>query len=100
MLNNITNIHSYWNLFFLTFDDCRDINLLPFDFYLPDYNLCIEYDGIHHFEINEYFGGVDRLKYTKKHDKIKNIYCKLNNIKLIRISYKDDIIKTLKYLKF
>ena len=26
------------------FTDCRDIRPLPFDFYLPDYNCCIEFD--------------------------------------------------------
>lgn len=31
------------------FKDCRYKNTLPFDFYLPDYNICIEYDGEQHF---------------------------------------------------
>jgi len=26
-----------------------------FDFYLPDYNLCIEFDGIQHFEEVKYW---------------------------------------------
>lgn len=29
-----------------TFNDCRNINLLRFDFYLPEFDLLIEYDGI------------------------------------------------------
>ncbi len=29
-----------------TFEACRDEQVLPFDFYLPDKNICIEYDGI------------------------------------------------------
>ena len=36
-----------------TFKDCINPNtgyLLRFDFYLPDYNCCIEYDGIQHFK--------------------------------------------------
>lgn len=32
------------------FSNCKLIRPLPFDFYLPDYNCCIEYDGIQHFE--------------------------------------------------
>ena len=37
------------------FDDCRDVLLLPFDFYLYDYNLIIEYDGEQHFDIKRAF---------------------------------------------
>ncbi len=31
------------------FDDCRDINTLPFDFYIPNKSLIIEFDGEQHF---------------------------------------------------
>ena len=72
------------------FDDCCNIFPLPFDFYLPNYNICIEYDGIQHFEPVEYFGGENKLKKQKINDNIKNKYCETNNIVLIRISYCDD----------
>lgn len=68
------------------FDDCRDIKPLPFDFYLPEYKLCIEFDGQHHF--NETHNR-NNLETTKRHDEIKNQYCKDNNIDLIRIPYWD-----------
>lgn len=89
------------------FDNCRDINLLPFDFYLPDYNMCIEYDGEQHFRpVN--FGGIsdkhamDNLQKTKMHDIIKDTYCQQHKINLIRIPYWDKMnINTIltKYLK-
>lgn len=66
------------------FENCKDKKLLPFDFYLPTYNICIEFDGKHHFYTYDYWGGKDKLEYTQKHDQIKNIYCMENNIKLIR----------------
>ncbi len=69
------------------FDDCRDVFPLPFDFYLPDYRIAIECDGIQHFEPVEHFGGIERFEIRQKHDQIKNIYCQLNNIRLIRIPY-------------
>ena len=65
----------------------KKIRPLPFDFYLPDYNTCIEYDGIQHFEVVDYFGGLDGFITTKIRDTIKNEYCKSKNIKLIRIPY-------------
>lgn len=68
------------------FKDCRDKRPLPFDFYLPDYNCCIEYDGEQHFR--QCFTK-SSFESTKKHDKIKNEYCKNNKITLVRISYLD-----------
>jgi very-short-patch-repair endonuclease len=71
------------------FDLCKNKRKLKFDFYLPDYNLCIEYDGEQHYKIVEYWGGEKGLKYRKNNDIIKDNYCKENNINLLRISYKD-----------
>ena len=77
------------------FAKCKDINLLPFDFYLTTDNICIEFDGKQHFDSIERYGGNVGLKYIQTHDKIKNEFCKNNNIKLIRISYKENIIERL-----
>lgn len=70
-----------------SFEDCKHKKYLPFDFYLPQYNILIEYDGEYHFQIIEHFGGFNKFVDTKIRDTIKNIYCKNNNIKLIRIPY-------------
>lgn len=70
-----------------SFADCVDVRVLPFDFYLPENNVAIEYDGVQHFKQNDYFGGQDSFNILIKHDKIKSNYCKDNNIKLIRIPY-------------
>ena len=78
------------------FDDCKNKNRLPFDFYLPDKNICIEYDGEQHFYPVVYFGGNKRYKSIKNNDSIKSMYCLDNNIRLIRISYKDSISEILK----
>lgn len=68
-----------------TFSNCVNLVELPFDFYLPDYNLCIEYDGTLHFE--DKFNNPKEFKLTKKRDKIKTKYCKNNGINLLRIPY-------------
>jgi len=78
--------------------NCKSINVLPFDFYLPEYNIYIEYDGIQHFKPINYFGGKKAFIELKKRDKIKSKYCHDNNIKLIRISYIDNIEEKLKSL--
>ena len=69
------------------FKDCKFKYTLPFDFYLPQYNCCIEFDGKQHYQIVKHFGGLDEFIDTKIRDTIKNIYCQQNNIKLIRIPY-------------
>ena len=81
-----------------TFENCKDDRYLPFDFYLPEYNICIEYDGLQHFKPIVYFGGEKYLKTIKQHDKIKTDYCNNSNIKLVRIKYNDNIIEKLEKL--
>lgn len=80
----------------MKFKNCRYIDVLPFDFYLPQYNTCIEYDGEQHFKPLNYCGGEKGFENILKKDKIKTNYCNDNNIKLLRITYKDDIILTLR----
>lgn len=63
-----------------------------FDFYLPNYNLCIEYDGIQHFKPTKFNGislekAKEILLVVKNNDILKNKFCFENNIKLIRIPY-------------
>ena len=77
-----------------TFDDLRGINngLLKFDIPVfwneekTNLRMLIEYDGIFHYE-KQYEG--DGFETIQIHDKLKNEYCKLHNIKLIRIPYWD-----------
>lgn len=71
-----------------------------FDFYLPDYNILIEYDGIQHFQYTEGSCWNDKQNYlnTKERDKKKDEYCLKNNIPLIRIPYTDFDILDYNYL--
>lgn len=69
------------------FTDCKASYPLPFDFFLPAYNTCVEYDGIQHFEVINYFGGKVGFEDRQQRDMIKTDYCKLNKIQLIRIPY-------------
>lgn len=72
-----------------SYKECRFKHLLLFDFVLYDKNIIIEYDGRQHFEIVKDFGGFDSFIDTKIRDTVKNIFCKNNNITLIRIPYWD-----------
>lgn len=77
------------------FKDCSYKRELPFDFYLYDKKICIEYDGKQHFGPVEYFGGEEKYKLQILRDNIKNEYCKENGIKIFRISYNDNIEEKL-----
>lgn len=79
--NNIHYLQEHW------FNDCRDTNPLPFDFYLPEENTIVEFDGRQHFNSTSFFKHSQEV--TPIHDKIKNKYCNDNGIKLIRIPYWD-----------
>ena len=63
------------------------------DFYLQDYNIAIECQGIQHFESVDFFGGEDALKKQIKNDVEKYEICKSHNIKII---YYSSIIKEQK----
>ena len=83
------------------FNDCKNkkqSDMLPFDFYLPEYNICIEYDGEHHFHPMEMWGGYEKFLISQENDNIKNEYCKTHNITLLRLPYtysKEDIKKEI-----
>lgn len=77
-----------------TFEECKNPKTntkLRFDFYLPDCNCCIEYDGKQHFILDNtgYYSDEDKFKERQYRDNIKNIFCENNNIKLVRIPYWD-----------
>jgi len=46
-----------------------------FDFYIPSKRLILEYDGAHH-----------KKRAVKINDTIKNKFCKLNNLKIVRFN--------------
>lgn len=80
------------------FSNCKYKKELPFDFYLPSLNTCIEFNGKQHYEAVPYWGGDEGFKLRQLRDKIKMEYCHNNNIPLFIIRYDDDIIEHLNSL--
>jgi hypothetical protein len=83
--NNIEHTPQY------TFSECKVTRPLPFDFYLPKYNMCIEYNGLQHYKPFERFGGEKAFESQKKRDAIKKEYCEKNNIMLLVIKYDQNV---------
>lgn len=81
------------------FENLVDIKQLSFDFYIPNKNLLIEYNGIQHYQAIDHFGGIQQLKIQRHHDWLKRKYARDNNIELLIIKYTDNISYLLyKYL--
>lgn len=74
-----------------TFDDCADVRVLPFDFYIPELNMLVELQGGQHFKPVKYFGGEDSFIKQIAHDLIKEDYCERNNYKLLQIAYYENL---------
>lgn len=66
-----------------------DFHVLPFlgrqtlDFYLPELQLAIEFQGAQHFTPIDHFGGENKLSEQIKRDQIKREKCEKNGIKMI-----------------
>ena len=76
-----------------TFESCRfpDTQCLArFDFYLPEKNLLIEYNGVQHYKTNTSgWNTEEHLAYTQEHDKFKSNWCETHGYKLLIIPYTD-----------
>lgn len=86
------------------FNDCIYQKTLPFDFYLPKYNACIEVDGIGHYRPVNFSGDKTEAQKSfevrKITDEIKTKYCADMGIPLLRLPFwvleKDDHDSMLK----
>ena len=79
-----------------TFKWLKYKGLLKLDFYLPEYNMAIECQGIQHFYDGIFFGSKNnQYKNIKIRDEIKFNLCKENGINLI---YYTNIVYTYQYL--
>lgn len=59
------------------------LGLQSLDFYLPDYNVGIECQGIQHFKPIERFGGENSFIECQKRDKKKKKLCEKHGVKLL-----------------
>ena len=90
MRNKLSNL----NIKFIeqkTFDWLVYKDKLRLDFYLPEYNIAIECQGIQHFEPVDAFGGIKEFKKCKYRDKLKKDLCNKYNVNLLYFNYNDDI---------
>jgi len=68
---------------------------LRIDFYLPNYNTCIEYDGEQHYKWKRGMMTKQEFLTIQEHDRRKTQYCIDNGIRLIRIRWDESIDELL-----
>ena len=80
------------------FEGCKAKKCLPFDFYIPKYNLVIEYQGEqHYYPVDFSYTPTTESKEKalrifgeiRQRDEIKKEFCKKNKIDFLEISYRD-----------
>lgn len=82
-------------LYFLNFNKTKFIKeyVIPgyryrYDFYIPELNLLIEFDGLQHFNAIKHYGGEEGLKKIQYRDSIKNTVAENFGYRLLRLNYK------------
>lgn len=78
--NKIREILTNLNITFIqqsSFEDLKDIKELKFDFYLPQQNIVIEYQGQQHYKIIPKWGGEAAFEDRLKKDNMKRNYCQI-----------------------
>lgn len=82
------------------FSTCKYKNPMPFDFFIPQNKILIEFDGEQHFIAIDFWGGQKGLDERMVKDRIKDEWAKKNNYKLFRIKFDSNInIEMKKILK-
>lgn len=77
----------------------RGCRKLPFDFYLPDSNTLIEFDGEQHYKEVKIFGGLEKYIKRQSYDRYKDEFAKERNINMIRIPFTMDISEIPQFIK-
>lgn len=85
-----------------TFSWLKNKKKLYLDFYLPDYNVAIECQGLQHYKPIKYFGGDEKYELYVYRDKLKKELCSKNNIEVFYYTkeniIQDDIFKNSEHL--
>jgi very-short-patch-repair endonuclease len=83
----IREIKDFLKKFKIEFLQNHMLGKIEFDFYIPSMRVCIEFDGIYHFQPIEELGGLKTYDRVRLEEKIKSDYCEDNYIDLVKIKY-------------
>ena len=83
----IREIKDFLRKFKIEFLQNHMLDKIEFDFYLPSIRVCIEFDGIYHFQPIEELGGLKTYDRVRLEEKTKSDYCEDNYIDLVKIRH-------------
>lgn len=83
----IREIKDFLRKFKIEFLQNHMLDKTEFDFYLPSIRVCIEFDGVYHFQPIEELGGLKTYDRVRFDEKTKSDYCEDNYIDLVKIKY-------------
>lgn len=90
LIRKILDKYSILNKQQKTFGTCKYKKKLPFDFYLENTNILIEFQGKQHYFEKEFFHREENsFQEQQKRDKIKADWCVANNYELFLLTYLD-----------
>jgi very-short-patch-repair endonuclease/DNA-directed RNA polymerase subunit RPC12/RpoP len=69
-----------------TFDWLTDKSNMYLDFFIPDYGVAVECQGIQHFVPYEVWGGEESLKEIQRRDNLKKMLCNEHGIEILYFS--------------
>ena len=90
-------LHTFWKSD-IVFEEFRLVGTrLSFDFYNANKKIALEVDGKQHYQYVPHFHGGNRSKFLGQlqRDEKKELFCEINNIKLVRILESDMLSKSL-----
>lgn len=79
-----------------TFEGLMSKKPLSYDFYLPERDTLIEYQGVQHYKPIVFFGGQEQFERQEAHDKLKRAYANNKGYLLIEIPYTCNTYKEIK----
>lgn len=69
-----------------TFDWLTDVGHMYLDFFIPEYGVAVECQGIQHFVPYEFWGGYESLREMQRRDTLKKRLCREHGIEIIYFS--------------
>ena len=73
------------------FSSCKNIRTLPFDFWLPEYGVTIEFQGKQHYVPIGKWGGKEGFDLVKLRDSQKRLFCEESGMVEIEVKYNANI---------
>lgn len=95
LIMHFLNKHNILYVYQKSFEKKNKKGRFVVDFYIPELNTIIEFNGQQHYYAVDIFGGEEKFKQQKERDEDLKQFCKDSNIKLLEIKYDQNVDQTI-----